>query len=762
LIAEWFRINDFSKGISTHSFNSEKLREYLMRCDNFEVRGKSLVQIAGADTIHTERLGDYGGSNAQVRALYRYYDQKTGEKRLMAAAKNFMYHKVIGSSTDTFKLIGTTGGKIKVTVGDKRVRGVWGTNFDAVVGDGNGNDLVLKVGANEHNVYRVTSYNDLTLSSAPGSGGSDSTADYVLTPRVDFNGYTFIDFESWRDRLFYGDGVYTSRRWRHDTGFDFGYWVVDSFRVDSSYVATCAGFTGITITADVSTTSLYRIPGAQGQFYRDSGYCVVARDTSTLFTMRMPLKIYGGSFATYTNFFCCDGDTGIIGTSAPRHFKHDDWAYVVKPAEVADAFYAETLYTGIFEDVDIVANTGLGTITTVSDCRDDNFVFQPTEFNSGVYVITVPGSATTHPVRSVINDAGVDTVRIRAYESIGTKYSILRLHYYPRANFMRSHNDRMWFAGISGKLDEVWYSEFLDPNLITVINTYNPFYPNRGDKEFHTGLQTIYDRLYVFKNKSIFQILGYDEFDFKPSRLYADVGAISPFGLLKYFNDIYFVSDQGIYSFDGQALQYHSLNVQEFFRDSIVTNSKNRTVLGQYRDKLLVGFNEEDNFQTANTSTLMYDFNGYTNLPVYNASAFTTLDAPGDSGNLIIGAENGKVYWYGNKDSVGGANTNPVVQTWFYDFGNANEFKKLSGIELYYKMSSGGKVAVDVYKDYETTPVFTDTLKNVRAAFDRVLFDARAFGYAFSIKLTGVGVRNLVVSELGMNVVPYGTDKSYK
>lgn len=732
--------------MNTQAIKSELQPPYALDLENVEIRLKSLIQILGADSLQRSRLG-----TAPVRGLYRYYDQATGAKRLVAVCGNKIYTK---EDADTFKLIGYNTGKAKVTNGSKLVTGVWGTNWDYLLGEGVGAHLSLLVAGTHYPVDRVTSYRELLLESN-FSGSSNDSIVYNLVPTI--NDTNFVDFEFWREALFWSDGDNLVRSWRHDQGFQWDYWVVDSAIVDTFVISG-----GIDIVFHLDPRYYFPSSGALTE-YRDSAYGVVFRDSSVTFGFRKPLtvKTVSGTVITAT-----DSDSGLFVTGPPRiqHGSTDTWCYFVKPRNTLWAFSWDTLYTGVFERV-------TSPVTNVKDYVDDQATWTKYDFNSGAQVVMFYRDCASsftdneYGFRGVINSWTTnDTVKIRvANASLAPDscldYMILQLNYYPKANYVRTNNDRLWFSGIKGQPDEVWYTQFLDPYTITTVNTNNPFYFARGDKPYITGLQSISDRLYTFKNRAIWGLSGYDEFDFQRRQVYSDFGSTSPYSLTKYFNDSYLVSEQGLFQFDGQSLTYHSQNIRSYFEDSTVTAMRDNISVAVHEDKAWVGLATTGTF---NNTTLLYDFSGYSELPVYNSSSFARFDAPGDNGDLIIGADSGRVYEYGTKDSLNGALPTPLYQSPFIAFNDIATFKRLDQIELTYSMQDSGKIEVSIFKDFGTSAVFTDTIDVIRASHDRAKLDCEAYGYAFSVKFRGINTRKLQISEWGANVVAYGEDENYK
>lgn len=716
---------------------------YALLLKNFEIRGKSLVQILGADSLQRTHLG-----TTPVRSLYRYYDQNTEVNRLIAVSGNIMYAK---ADNDSFIAIGQATGKVKVTNGSKIVRGVWGTNWDKLIGDRSGYGCNLIIGNTAYPVETITSYKTLILQSNYSGSSSDSTV-YNLAMPIDSD--NFVDWDFWRERLFIADGENQVRQWRHDTGFNYEYWVVDSVNITSwtRVGRTSIKFNGV---------------HADGENLDDSSYCLVWRDSAFVYSLHKPITLRGFN----TNEWTVTLDTiGLFNADTTIHFI-PGWVYIVKPISVADAFWVDTVATGTFELRDFVDSGSA--IECVYDLYDQQATYTASEFNGGAFILVFTDCGTfntyEYPFRPVMH---VDSVFLRSWLSTpgGNEpyqlandscmdYQILELGYYPRANFNRNNNDRMWYSGIKKQPDELWYTEALDPSLITTFNTYNPFYLNRGDKPYATGLASIYDRLFAFKNTAIWALSGYDEFDFQRRIVYSDFGTTSPYSLTKYFNDAYLTSNQGLFQFDGQALTYHSGDVREYFQDSLQSSMVDNVAVKLFEDHAWIGLSTSGAF---NNTTLLYNFSGYSELPDYNACSFTVLDAPGDDGSLIIGSDSGRVYKYGTRDTLNYTLPSPVYQSPFLSFGDNAAYKRLDKVELIYSMQTGGKIAVDVFKDFGSTAVFTDTIDVIRSTHDRAKIEVEAWGYNFSVKFTGVGTRKLEISGWGAEVMNFGEDENYK
>lgn len=89
--------------------------------------------------------------------------------------------------------------------------------------------------------------------------------------------------------------------------------------------------------------------------------------------------------------------------------------------------------------------------------------------------------------------------------------------------------------------------------------------PDDGDKI--TALVDFFDQLVIFKRKSIYILSGNNEIDFSIQRAQTDsrIGSINNRVPAVIGNKVYFLSERGVFSFDGLRINYESMNLEPIF-----------------------------------------------------------------------------------------------------------------------------------------------------------------------------------------------------
>ena len=104
------------------------------------------------------------------------------------------------------------------------------------------------------------------------------------------------------------------------------------------------------------------------------------------------------------------------------------------------------------------------------------------------------------------------------------------------------------FVNPSHKPSQVWWSESFYPEEWPEVN-YWSFAEGDGDRI--TNLMEYQNALLVFKNRSIHVLRGTNLDDFRSETLEHSVGCVGPFAAKEFGGYVYFVSQKGLYQFNG-------------------------------------------------------------------------------------------------------------------------------------------------------------------------------------------------------------------
>lgn len=183
-----------------------------------------------------------------------------------------------------------------------------------------------------------------------------------------------------------------------------------------------------------------------------------------------------------------------------------------------------------------------------------------------------------------------------------------------------------------------------------------------GNGDTGTGLYSLGNALYVFQRRAIWRLYGSSPANFELRNVTNEIGMISQKTLVEWNDILVFLSDLGLYLFDGSNLQNISKDVVNTDIDSWA--NKTTPVATLWNNKYVICYTP--NGETSNSEALFYDLQAGTfwKLTGIHASAWMTWAGGTDDGRLYFGSSNqGSLYRWdvGNHDD--GYNIDTVYDT---------------------------------------------------------------------------------------------------
>jgi hypothetical protein len=228
-----------------------------------------------------------------------------------------------------------------------------------------------------------------------------------------------------------------------------------------------------------------------------------------------------------------------------------------------------------------------------------------------------------------------------------------------------------------------------------------------------TGLAVLYNTLYIFTRRGIFSLRGYDRDTFIVDDVNSSVGCVAYKSIVKVDNNLIFLSDRGIYSFDGIQVHYISEKVQVFIENLNYTRT-DKVVAEIYKAKNQVWFSVSTGSNSNNNEVLVmtYDTTGSENSIItknevafaeYTGMAFnvfgletstTELDRlyAGDYAGLMFQQD------YGNNDN--GLGIAFKVKTPPIDMGAPEQFKRFRYMWIFNKQEGNYNLSVSYVTDF--------------------------------------------------------------
>jgi len=148
----------------------------------------------------------------------------------------------------------------------------------------------------------------------------------------------------------------------------------------------------------------------------------------------------------------------------------------------------------------------------------------------------------------------------------------------PRFNALETHKERVWGFGYNGSYpyqfstqsntftttgpqpSDLWYSNFTEPWGFDNTNQVLPVGRNAGG-DVGVGLASVGSILVAFKTKSTWAVFGDTQSDFLVRKLF-DIGCSSNTSIVKAYGMVFWLSNRGVYAFDGSTPQYLSLKIR--------------------------------------------------------------------------------------------------------------------------------------------------------------------------------------------------------
>lgn len=242
----------------------------------------------------------------------------------------------------------------------------------------------------------------------------------------------------------------------------------------------------------------------------------------------------------------------------------------------------------------------------------------------------------------------------------------------PEASIVEYHKNQLFLSGNDDFPSRVWFSGLDD---ITSYTATDFFDVQTADGTRTRGLISAYDSLYIFKDKSIWRLSGYDRDSFILEKMVTGIGTLSQQSICLVNNVIYFTSAQGNKAvYDGAyTVKYISNKISNTISDLNLTRSNHA-----------LGINFEDNFYSAisdsgsdeNNLVLLFDtdYNAWTKFLGINANTWCIGDDSDSQDALFFGDYDGYIHQYPSTGYYdGNVTTDSIVafyQTKWFKYSN--------------------------------------------------------------------------------------------
>lgn len=307
---------------------------------------------------------------------------------------------------------------------------------------------------------------------------------------------------------------------------------------------------------------------------------------------------------------------------------------------------------------------------------------------------------------------------------------------YDKPSLVETYANRLVYANFHGTTkypSHIAISDDLAPDTFTIgTNTTDAavIQVNPGDGEELTALKTVYvpalDQNYLlcFKEDSVYAVSGTTPNPsgdlFQVIKINGSYGAVNNRSVVEVGADIYFIGNKNIYSLATSTqsgnLQPNVLGnamVAETLRDMNVTQkSKCWAVHLPFREEVWFGIPTGSATEVDKVLVYKYDSDNQKQ-PLWTVRTGMDITAAHVyEGTLYTGTSDSHLDTWFNHSQYDGTGYNWVYRYPYFDFGTANQYKRITDLDLYFKLRANQTVTVktkwrmggnDIQKSYSKT-----------------------------------------------------------
>lgn len=301
-------------------------------------------------------------------------------------------------------------------------------------------------------------------------------------------------------------------------------------------------------------------------------------------------------------------------------------------------------------------NVMLSNFPTTSDMRVDRYrIFRRklSAFESDwFFVDEIPSSTTNYVDRTPDNDVDDSDIAPLTFDQN-----------FPQGRFVAFNAGTVFLAGIDDEPDNIYFTQVNGKALGQFFTV--------DDRV--TGLLSFQRELVVFTQSSIWLVSGNSAGTLFPRRTIVDRGCLAPFSIVPVDNLIYFLSQNGIYSYDLSRVSEVSRPVKPIWQQRNFQRDFNIVGVHDVQNSA-VWWVYSDGTSAQNDSMLVYF---YRNTALFQRPSWCPWDIPGaqfcglitdpdtNERTIRLGFDQGRVATYGS----GGGNDNGTPIEWLWETG---------------------------------------------------------------------------------------------
>ena len=281
----------------------------------------------------------------------------------------------------------------------------------------------------------------------------------------------------------------------------------------------------------------------------------------------------------------------------------------------------------------------------------------------------------------------------------------------------------------SRRYARLYYSNFNDPSTFDALDFID--IANDDGQEI-TGAKILGDRLVVYKNRSIYNVMftGDADIPFAVYRSNSSVGAASAWSIQEVLNGHIFLSYDGIYYYDGMNSAKISDDINTTFQSLNLQNLEESTSL-VYRTKNMYWISVPSSASSTNDTVLVYNFflKAWSVYDGIDAAYMQSIYVGDGEERPYFGDYAGFVYRGDTGVDDYPLNVATAIAS-YYDTnwrteGSLVSRKTIAALYIYYKLQAG---SIDVRQGYNLDSSYSNNKSFSTAIADAALYDTAIYG----------------------------------
>ena len=277
------------------------------------------------------------------------------------------------------------------------------------------------------------------------------------------------------------------------------------------------------------------------------------------------------------------------------------------------------------------------------------------------------------------------------------------------------YNEHVFLARNATNRSRVYISNQGDPQTWGASDFFDV---GQDDGQEITGLVTLYDRMFIFKTRSIYQLSGTSIGNFRVDLVSQNVGCISGWSLAVVENAILFLSDRGFYEFTGSVPALISDKIQT----TLLALNTGRTQFSHgthYKRRFQYWCAVSNGSSTTHNLVLVYDYlqKAWTKFTGINANAFGIEQTTNSSMERLYHGDYSSIVFNQDSGNVDDDSTQTAISANFtthpIDMGSPELFKRFRYLRMFFDQQGTYNVTVSYLTDFGTQGTSTSVSQSL-------------------------------------------------